>query len=338
MSLPSTSYTPPGGGTIAGQQLAQGNAQLANAQPVGDPLVQAQGNATQQLADMQTPQNRAAYLNNSDLPAMQNNYDAVAKQLYQYDQMHLAPVYANQPGQTSDTASFGRVGPSSLFQLTPEAAGGPMTLFANDPSYAMTSQANQQNNILDVLNTLSGSISKEFQAKRGTYNSTVQSQKDILNSIKDLITTRNTVDYQNKSLQLQKDIANLQYGQNRQYHFNDTATQVRSEIEKGTYTNLKDAVDAMKAMFPEKTEQEIQEALGNPSQSQLDKIQSLTKSGKWELRPLPGPLNALLGKFYAYNVQTGETKSIKSPDDLNKLNSPTGNLNSRPPLSTFNHP
>lgn len=361
MSLPASSYTPPGGPTVQGQQVAAGAAQFQSPAPVGNPatlpstndLTSAQGAATQQLAAMQTPQAKQGLLSSSDIPAMQSNYDDVAKQLYQYDQMHLAPAYANQPAQTSDIPAYGRVAASDQFQLTPEAAAGPATLFANDPKYAVGSQVNQQNNILDLLGTLSSSIDKEFSAKRGQYASTVAAQKSVVDSLTSLITAKNTKDYQDKSLQLQKDIANLQYGQTRQYHFNDTATQVRSEIQSGTYTNLNDAIKAMQDMYPEKSTADIKDALGNPTQAQIDQAVKLNKSGTWEVTPIAGGVveKALgmlsggqntFGKFLAKNTKTGETKLVNSIDEVNNLNGLpnglTGSQNSRPPLSTFNKP
>lgn len=312
-----TLYTPPGGYSPAATQLAQGNAQAAAATPVpveasAPQLGQASVNATQQLAAIQTPANRAQYLQNSDIPAMQTNYDDLARQLFQYDKMNLMPEYGNNPGIPSDALSYGRVPQSQIQQLTPTAAANP-TLFADNPKYGITAQATGANTILDVLDSLNSAISKEFSARRGQYASTVQSQKDILNTISDLIKTKNEKEYNDKRLQLDKYIADIQFGRVRDYHFQDMAQQVRTEIQNGTYTSADEPVKTLKSLFPDYSEAQIRQALGNPSQEQIDTALKLKKTARLQTVNIPGLFGTSIGrKVQLVDPFTGEAQDVGS--------------------------
>lgn len=180
-----TTYTNPGGLTPQALQTAQSNAVMGNAAslPPAQELGQAYVDTTKQLAGMQTPQAREQVVANSDVPAMQTNYDDLARQLYEYDKMYLSPKYAAPPTAPGDALNYGRVGSSQLSQLTPEMAAGETTLYADNPKYAVNSQAFQQNSILDLLSSLNNSIDRELKSAKGKYASSVDSQKSVLESI-----------------------------------------------------------------------------------------------------------------------------------------------------------
>lgn len=174
-------YTPSTGLTPQGQQLDLTNSNMRNMSS-GD-LGQLASTQEQSLLQSQSPETREAVIQGSNVPEMQSNYDQMARKLYEYDKMHLEPKYSQAPSQPSDALSFGRVGASSLAQLTPEMAAGPTTLYADNPKYAVTSQAAQQGSILDLLNSLNEAISKEFTSKRGQYTSRVNQKQTTLDNI-----------------------------------------------------------------------------------------------------------------------------------------------------------
>lgn len=190
-------YTNPQGSTPQGNDVASTLAQLTqlNTQPE---LAGAMGKYGQELANFQTPQSRQGYITNSDLPAMQGNYEEIARRLYDYDKMYLNPMYSQAPGQPSDAPAFGRVEASNLMQLTPEIAGGPTSLYADNPTYAVSSQTAQKGSILDVLDSLNEAIGKEFTSRRGQYASTVKAKESILDTVSKLLDKRVEIDEREK--------------------------------------------------------------------------------------------------------------------------------------------
>lgn len=196
MSLPASVYTQPGGGTVPGQQTASLQQTMSNAvasgvqgnpnnMPSDAALSGAFAGANKNLAEMQTPGSRQSFLNNSDLPAMSQNYDALAKQLFEYDTGVLNPKFAGtNPGTPSDAVSFGRVEASPL-GMTVGSADLPASsgMYNANPKYAYSSQIDQGNSIVDLLNYLNNSIGSQFKSRANTYASTVQSQKDLVDSI-----------------------------------------------------------------------------------------------------------------------------------------------------------
>jgi hypothetical protein len=233
--MPAT-YTPSTGLTPAGQQLATGQPNAANTQApanAGNMMAQigsgqelsptqlsgltgAYGNAATQAADMQTSDARQGYVNNSNIPGMQQNYEDLAKKLFDYDQGNLAPQFQGQnPGMPGDAASFGRVDASPL-AMTMAAAGLPasqgLSIASNNPKYAYATQAAQGNNIVDLLDTLNKSIGGEFNLRAGTYKNTVDKQMTLLKSISDILGMNQETSLKNKELQTQKELEHMRLG------------------------------------------------------------------------------------------------------------------------------
>lgn len=183
-------YTTPNAGTVPGQQydmnqqIVQASAGNFQGLPSNQALGDQAATTAQGLAGMQTPDARGAYVQNSDIPAMQTNYDDLAKRLYDYDKMSLQPRYGGQPGEQPGGASFGRVEGSSLSQLTPEAVStGGVGIKNANPLFGMGAQIDQGNDILSLMSTLNDSIDKEFSSRKGTYASAVKSKQTLLESI-----------------------------------------------------------------------------------------------------------------------------------------------------------
>src|SRR6266702_1000400 len=188
-------YTPSTGNTPQGQQLAQGQPNAANTQPPpGSPataypsdqqLNQSYSAANQTLVNQGTPDKRQQYITNSNLPAMQSNYDDLAKQLFEYDSSVLSPKFQGQnPGTPTDAASFGRVDASPL-GMTVGSAGLPASsgIYNPNPKYAYTAQIDQGNNIANLLTTLLGGMGKEFGSRVGQYKSDTQGAQSALDSV-----------------------------------------------------------------------------------------------------------------------------------------------------------
>lgn len=175
-------YTSPNGQTIPGQQYDSN--QLSMRDMSSAQLGALSNQQAQATATLQSPETRTLAIDNSTIPAQQANYEELAKQLYQYDQMNLAPKYGGTPTVQPGAASFGRVGASTLSQLTPEAvASGTVGLSNSNPEYGIKAQVNQGNLLTNLLAALNTGISDEFTAKRGSYKSSVDKSQTQLNTI-----------------------------------------------------------------------------------------------------------------------------------------------------------
>lgn len=175
-------YTSANGQTIPGSQVDQGWQQMA-----GMSTGQLANAATQQQTannNFDTPAVRTQGIQNSDIPAEQANYDALAKQLYQYDQMNLAPKYGGAPTAQPGAASFGRVDASTLSQLTPEAVqSGTVGLSNSNPSYGINAQTTQAGLLTNLIGSLNDAITQEFTSKKGQYVSSANKGKETLQTL-----------------------------------------------------------------------------------------------------------------------------------------------------------
>lgn len=229
MSLPQSVYTGPNGGTVPGQQIDQTQQMLTQAamsgaqgnvaaMPSDQALNSAATNTSTQLAGMETPQARQTYVNNGDLPAMQSNYDDLARKLFDADKL-IANSGQFNPTPASDASSSAGVAASPL-ELTSGILGG-NSFSPNNPEIGMKTQITGQNNIADLLNVLNSSISKEFTSRKGTYASTVGAQKDLLESIFKVMGMKNTLAIEQAKLAM----ARSDRGQ-------ESMTKVQSQAEK----------------------------------------------------------------------------------------------------------
>lgn len=206
-------YTPNQGLTPQGvqqnQQVGAMQAQIAAGQPLNQQQFQATtsayGTANNALANMQTPGTRQQYLDNTNIGAMQGNYDQLAQQLAQYDKVSLMPQFAGQnPGMPTDLPDNPYVTMGNVSYLTPQSSQLPASqgIYNANPGYALTSQINQGNNIVDLLNTINGAIGKQNEIGTNKYSSDIRSASSLLGSLKDILGLNN--DLEMKKLELAK--------------------------------------------------------------------------------------------------------------------------------------
>lgn len=179
-------YTSPNAGTPQGQQLDQTNSammNLANGQPLSPQQVQGVGNqvttGTAQLAQAQTPQFRSGYVNNGDLPAISQNYEDMARKLFNTDQAIAASGHYNST-PAPDATNVPGVGASPL-ELTPDALMS-NTFQASNPGVGMQMQQAQQSSIADLLGLINNAYSKELTSRKGSYASSTAGQQSAIDS------------------------------------------------------------------------------------------------------------------------------------------------------------
>lgn len=177
--------------------------------------------ASTQLAAMQTPQNRSTYVNNGDLPAIQQNYDQLAKQLYDIDKAIAAqPQFNSTPPPDAISSSGVEASPLAL---TESLLSG--NTFSNpNPSFGLQTKINHNSNVLDLLGILNDSLAKEFNSRKNTYASTVKSQQSLVDSLMTAL---------DKNSQLAMDIWKEQQA-------NARAASSRSDTKKTQYITLAD--------------------------------------------------------------------------------------------------
>lgn len=179
VKLPST-YTSNNGQTVQGQQYDMNSSNMAN-MAMNPP---SSGDVASSIVQTDSPGTRQEFLGATDFGAQQGNYEALARQLYDYDKMHLQPKYAVAPNQPSDRLSFGRVGESNLMQLTPEMAES-TTLYADNPKFAVNSQAEQQNAVLSAMNLLNNALVKEASSAKGRHGASLDTLFKLLDRAMD---------------------------------------------------------------------------------------------------------------------------------------------------------
>lgn len=184
-------YTTPNGQTVPGQAMDQANSMwssFANAQPLPQAQVQqaSQGlsNATAQLASAQTPQVRQNYINNGDIPAIQNNYEQLARQLYDTDKAIAGSGQYNMT-PPSDAISSPGVSASPLALTNSLLSGNAFN--SPNPTFGMQTRMTQNNNILDLLSTLNDSLGKELGSRKNTYASSVKGQQAVVDAFMNIL-------------------------------------------------------------------------------------------------------------------------------------------------------
>lgn len=225
MTLPASNYTPVGGYTPQGQQTAQGMPNAANSQaPAGSPVGSDMASfpSDQQLGDAATTANanlvpfgttagRQQYVTNSNLPAMQTNYDDLAKKLFDYDSGVLNPsMQGTNPGTPTDAPAFGRVEASPL-GMTPESAAlsSDKGLYNPNPKFAYAAQNMQAGSLVDLLNTLNKGIGDTFGQRVGTFKSDKAAAQDALDSIMKIMQQKSDVASKQAELQSNKDLEQM---------------------------------------------------------------------------------------------------------------------------------
>lgn len=193
--LPASSYTGPSGNTPQGQQTDQQISSLQAAAASGVPVNDQQvnnlyGTLANQSQNLQTPQARQQYLDNTQLAPMQNNYDQLAQQLAQYDQMSLKPQFEGQnPGTPSDLPNNPDVTFGNVSYLTPNSSQLPASqgIYNANPMYALSAQTDQGNSIASLLDTIQRGIGSQVKQGTGNYVGSVNAVSNALGNLKDIM-------------------------------------------------------------------------------------------------------------------------------------------------------
>ena len=174
------------------QLIATANSTLNSGQTVTPEVAtQAQqgvATANQNIQNTMTPGARQGYLDNTNLGAVQGNYDALAKQLAEYDNIVLKPEFAGQnPGTPSELGGVSGYYNPNLSYNTADAQTPEQVLYNANPKYALSSQVDQGNSIVTLLGTLNKLLGTE--AKRGTnkYTSDLSKAAAVLGGLTDIL-------------------------------------------------------------------------------------------------------------------------------------------------------
>lgn len=177
-------YTSNYGTSMPATQLQEGVNQMNNLQTPKQDLGQSYADNAAKLMTMKTPAARQDYISNSDIPAKQTNYDDLSKQLYDIDKAIAASgQYKITPQTPEQYAAHPEQSPLALTEdiLKSDKFSNP------NPAFALQTRTVNNNNILDLLSSLSDSIGKEFNSRKNTYTSSVNSQETALKYISDLL-------------------------------------------------------------------------------------------------------------------------------------------------------
>lgn len=239
-----TTYTSPYGNTNQGAALASAQPNSVNTVPPPGSHSSAYGSdqmLNSQLLEanaanvtLGTADKRQQYMTNSNLPAMSQNYDQLARQLFEFDQGVLAPKFqGTNPGMPSDAPAFGRVEASPL-GMTVEGAklSADKGLYAgNNPQGAYQAQISQGDSIATLLNTLVNGMTSEFGARVGTYRSDRQAAQSAVDLIRGLM--------QDKQTALDREASRASFGGLEGQKLNDAKSRLLADAKKGvTFTDL----------------------------------------------------------------------------------------------------
>src|SRR3990167_2718211 len=269
-------YTPGGGWSPQGQQFNQGvNQQISIAQTKlasGQTLTPQESQALQdtygQVAGestrMQTSGARQQYIDQTNVSSMQSNYDDLARKLAGYDQMVLAPEFSNtNPGQPSDIPQSPDVSWGDISALTPEAAARPSGtgLYNSNPWYAMSSQIDQGNSLVNLLGTLNNTIGRETARGTNRYSSDLRALTSALDPLAQLMKLNS--DYELEKMRISSSKSSAADEKWLVY-----AEKIKDDLQMGRYSAGNPleawgkAFKALKTAFPYKSDEEINAALG----------------------------------------------------------------------------
>lgn len=258
-------YTTPNAGTPQGSQYDQTSSMMAsmgNGQPMPQQQLQqatqATSQATSQLGQMQTPQARGQFVNNGDLPAIQSNYDQLARQLFDTDRAIAASGQYN-PNPAPDATSFGSVGPSPL-ELTNSVLGSNSFNPVN-PGIGMQTQIAQQGSIIDLLNTLNQSSAREFGSRKNAYASSVKGQQAIVDTLMNILGKNADLGMNKYNQQQENYRAGLSAGGSSGSKIAQRADTLRTDLATGVL-QWGDAWSQLHSEFPEADPKEIDSYLG----------------------------------------------------------------------------
>ena len=235
--------TPPSN-TVQGQQTQQGNNMnlatiqqgLLNGQqmtPVQSQQVNdAYSGTNALLAQKSAPSYRQGMIDDSSIPAMQQNYSDLATKLAQYDTAVLKPQFAGtDPGIPTDMPSglFGRT--TDLSVLTPNSAKLPADqgLYNTNPLYAYQAQGYQADALSTLLGSLNETIGKELTRNKGDYIGTLATIKDLLPQLTSILKMNTDLEISKANRAASSQDKNLQ-------EFNRRATEIKNKFLTGGYS------------------------------------------------------------------------------------------------------
>lgn len=266
-------YTPPTGNTSQGQQLNQGFNQLiasaGNTVNTGQTLTpevaaaaeQGVASANQNIQSTMTPGARQGYLDATNIGAAQNNYDALAKQLAQYDTMVLQPQFAGQnPGTPSELSGISGYFNPNLSYNTADTQTPSQTLYNANPKYALSSQVDQGNSIVSLLGTLNKVLSNESARGTNKYTSDLKSAAATLSGLTDIL--RMNTDLTMKKAELAESAANraASRGSKADSEFDSAIADGISLLQSGE--DWGPVFNRIKAKYPDRSNEEIRTQLG----------------------------------------------------------------------------
>jgi hypothetical protein len=189
--------TPVGNQVVAGNNanqdiIASAQSSVNNGQTLTPDVVSAVSgdiastNAASQ--SLQTPTGRQPYLDNTNITPVQNNYDALAKQLASYDQMVMQPQFqGTNPGAPSELNGISGYYNPNLSYNSADARTPDQTLYNANPTYGLTTQADQGNSIVGLLGTLNALLKNESARGTARYTSDLSRLTSALPQLNDIL-------------------------------------------------------------------------------------------------------------------------------------------------------
>lgn len=178
-------YTTPNAGTPQGAQIDQGNQDIISRLSSGNTMTPTQlqqtsqqaATAGQNIVGMQDPAFRQSYVNNSNIPAIQNNYDQLARQLYQTDKAIAGSgQYQITPQTSSEYAANPGASPLALTDSMLQDG----TWRNTNQAFGMDTRKSQNDDVISLLGMLNDSLGKELTSRKNTYASTADKYKAAL--------------------------------------------------------------------------------------------------------------------------------------------------------------
>ncbi len=166
--------------------------QLSQNQTLTQPQVQAAAQgaeaANANIGQLNTEAGRQPYIDNTNLGAVQGNYDQLAQRLAAYDNMVLKPEFAGQNPNFAQDKSLGGVTSavpefsSQYANATPE-----QLVWSPNPKFAVSAQYDQADSILGLMNNLNDLLGKERARGTAKHTSDLKAASSLLAGFTDIL-------------------------------------------------------------------------------------------------------------------------------------------------------
>lgn len=175
------------GNTPQAMQLALTQGQTLTA-PQVNAAAQGVEAANANIGQLNTEAGRQPYIDNTNLGAVQNNYDALAQRLAAYDNMVLKPEFAGQNPNSPQDVALGGV-TSAIPEFTSQAANyTPEQLtWSPNPKYAVSAQYQQADSILGLMQNLNELLGKERARGTAKHTSDLKAASALLAGFTDIL-------------------------------------------------------------------------------------------------------------------------------------------------------